>query len=351
MARFVAGTLSHRLSRFLPPRIPELALLAAISGCERAVVPSPPPAAEGVTEAGPRREAREDSPADASTAQSRSLLRLSQAWARDPDLTSRNQHPVDDEARCPQAEHEIRASNAALVPPTFVRFEGIATHACDAVLRVFLGCADATADGASCLSWRERLVLEPVGTGAAQILGDLDPVSRGGNSGGLFVPFAFSRDDRWLLLRAWMFPPGAGGGAVDYGVGVIARSTRRGSSPVDVEPFPVRDPSFYADFGCAIGLGASDQTPSYSQPGFPSNNGGALAVVDLATLQTRTLLEERNTTYAVKGLDEKAGTLDVEVTRHRFGKDCPREEGALGCSATSTSRRTLALPRCGPGGR
>jgi hypothetical protein len=165
------------------------------------------------------------------------------------------------------------------------------------------------------------------------------------------VPFAFSRDDRWVLLRAWMFSPGAGGGAVDYGVGVIAASTRRGGSPIDVQPFPVRDPSFYADFGCAIGLGASDQTPSYTQPGFPSNNGGALVAVDLATLKPRMLLKERDTTYVVKRLDEKAGTLDVEVTRHGFGKDCPREEGALGCSTASTSRRTIALPPCGPGGR
>jgi hypothetical protein len=243
----------------------------------------------------------------------------------------------------------MRASSAALVPPTFVRFEAIATHACDAVLRVFLGCTEVAGDGTSCLSWRERLVLEPVGAGAAQIVGDVDQV-RGGNSSGLFVPFAFARGDQWLLLRAWMFSPGAGGGAVDYGVGVIARKTRQGEPPIEVRPLPVRDPSFYADFGCAIGLGASDRTPTYSQPGFPSNNGGALVAVDLTTLQPRTLLEERDTTYAVKRLDEKAGTLDVEVTRHGFGKDCPREEGSLGCSSASASHRTVPLAPCGPGG-
>jgi hypothetical protein len=330
-----------------------IALSAALSGCERAAVPSQtaaagpgapsaPPAVESVA-AGPR-AAREDSPADASSAPSASLLGLSQAWARDPDLADR--HPSDDLARCPQAQHDVRTPNAALVPPTFVRFEAIATHACDAVLRVFLGCTEAAPDGTSCMSWRERVLLEPVGTGAAQVVGDVDP-ARGGNSSGLFVPFAFTRGDRWILLRAWMFSPGAGGGAVDYGVGVIARSTRPGESPIDVKPLPVRDPSFYADYGCAIGLAASDKTPTYSQPGFPSNNGGALVAVDLATLQPRTLLEERDTTYAVKRLDEKGGTLDVEVTRHTFGKDCPREEGALSCSAASASRRSVALPPCG----
>jgi hypothetical protein len=233
----------------------------------------------------------------------------------------------------------MRAPNAALVPPTFVRFETIATHTCDAVLRAFLGCTEATEDGTSCLSWRQRLVLEPVGTGEAQIVGDLDPV-RGGNSSGIFVPFAFTRGDRWILLRAWMFSPGAGGGAVDYGVGVIARSPQRGASPIDVQPLPVRDPSFYADFGCAIGLGASDRTPSYPQPGFPSNNGGALVAVDLETLQPHTLLQERDTTYTVKSLDEKAGTLDVEVTRHTSAR-----------IVRARRRRSRARRRARAGGR
>ncbi len=320
----------------------------AVYGCERAAVPSQTSAAASVA---PAPDAGEGSPGDAPTATgSLSLLRLSQAWAQDPELSLSNRKPVDDVAHCPEAQHDLRPANAALVPPAFVRFEAIATHACDAVLRVFLGCTEATGDGTSCLTWRERLVLEPVATGTAGIVGDVDPV-RGGNSGGLFVPFAFTRDDRWLLLRAWMFSPGAGGGAVDYGVGVIARSTRRGASPIDVEPYPVRDLVFYADYGCAVGLGASDETPTYTQPGFPSNNGGALVAVDLATLKPRTLLEERDTTYAVKALDEKAGTLELEVTRHTFGKDCPREEGALGCSAASSSRRVIALPPCGPSGR
>ncbi len=224
MARLVAGPHPHGLSRFAQPGMRILALLAAVSGCDRAAHTGPP---------------------------SPPLLRLAQAWARDPELMAANSHPMDDLSRCPQAQREMRASNAAVVPPTFVRFEAIATHACDAVLRVFLGCTEATGDGTSCLSWRQRLVVEPVGTGAAEIVGDLDPV-RGGNSSGLFVPLAFTRGDRWILLRAWMFSPGAGGGAVDYGVGVIARSTRRGDAPIEVQPLPARDPSFYADFGCAI---------------------------------------------------------------------------------------------------
>jgi hypothetical protein len=241
----------------------------------------------------------------------------------------------------------MRAENSALVPPSFVRFEGIATHACDAVLWVFLGCTEATDDGKACTNWVERLVLEPVGKGAADAIGNVEVV-RGGNSAGLFVPFAFTRDDRWILLQAWMFSPGAGGGAVDYGVGVIARSVRMGEAPVKVKSLPARDPSFYADYGCAIGLAASNKTPTYSQPGFPSNNGGALVVVDLATLQTRTLLEERDTTYTVDRLDEKGGTVDVKAARHTFGKDCPRGEEALSCSASTSARKTLPLPPCAP---
>jgi hypothetical protein len=282
-------------------------------------------------------------------------LRLSQAWAKDDDLASSSSQRIDDLARCPQAKHDIRGESSTLVPPTFVRFEGIATHACDAVLWVFLGCTEATNDGAACMNWEERLVLEPVGKGASLVVGNVDVV-RGGNSSGLFVPFALTRDDRWILLRAWMFSPGAGGGAVNYGIGVIARPPRpmresvrpRGDSRVEVKALPARDPSFYADYGCAIGLAASDKTPTYSQPGFPSDNGGALVAVDLATLQTRPLLQEGDTTYSVERLDEKAGTIDVRVAKHTFGKDCPRGDGALSCSTSTSTRRTLALPPCAP---
>lgn len=280
---------------------------------------------------------------DASAAPS--LLELSRNWAKDSDLSGL--HPVSDVARCPSAQHEPGAANAALVPPPFVPLAAIATHACDAVLWVYLGCTQATEDGAACQSWKERLVLEPVPSAAAAIVADLEPV-HGGNSGGLFVPFAFSRDDQRVLLRAFMFSPGAGGGAVDYGVGTLARTARQGASPTSVSPFPARDLSFYDDDGCAIGLAASDLTPTYAQPGFPADNGGALVDVDLATLKSRVLAKERDTTYAVKRLDEKARSIEVEVTKHTFGKDCPREEGALGCSKGTKTSRTIPLPACAP---
>lgn len=274
------------------------------------------------------------------------LLALSRAWAKNDSLMASGHHPSDNLARCPRAGNDVRPENAALLPATFVRFEGIATHACDAVLWVYLGCTAADDQGATCASWAERLVLEPIGTGAARVLGQVES-AMGGNSGGLFVPFAFTRGGRFVLLQAWMFPPGAGGGAVDYGVGVVASSARGGTSPLHVEPLPGRDPSFYADFGCAVALAASNKTPTYTQPGFPSNNGGALVSIDLDPLRTRALLEERDTTYSITHVDEKAGTLDVDVARHTFGKDCPREEGALSCATTSASKkRQLPLPAC-----
>jgi hypothetical protein len=335
-------------------RVSTLAWLLALLGCQHAAGPSatsnvasiaaPTTAAAAPIASG---DAAEGAPTPAALSPSESTLRrLSQAWARDPDLMQSGHHPTDDLARCPRARHDARADTSALVPPSFVRFEGIATRACDAVLWVFLGCTAAVDDaGTSCDSWSERLVLEPVGTRAAHVVGNVELI-KGANAGGLYVPFAFARGDRWILLRAWMFPPGAGGGAVDYGVGVIARATRTETAPIHVDPFPVRDPVFYADFGCAIGLAASDKTPSYAQPGFPSNNGGALVAVDLATLQPHTLLEEPDTTYSIDRVDERAGTLDVEVKRHTFGKDCPRQEDALSCSASTSAKRRLALPAC-----
>jgi hypothetical protein len=337
------------------PRLPleSLPFLVALGGCaanpppESIASPSPAPAVSTAAPSASDQVAAAAPPAAAPAPRESGLLRLSQAWAQDPELTLSGNKPSDDLARCPRAQHEPRAESRGLVPPAFVRFEGIATRACDAVLWVYLGCTEADDKGASCLTWKERLVLEPVGGGAADALGEIEPV-RGGNSAGLFVPFAFTRGDRWILLRAWMFSPGAGGGAVDYGVGTIARSTRNLNAPIQVSPLPARAPVFYADFGCAIGLAASDKTPTYTQPGHPADNGGALVALSLATLRPRTLLEERDTTYAVDHLDDKGGTLDVAVTKHTFGKDCPRGEGALDCSKSTTAKRRLALPACAP---
>jgi hypothetical protein len=335
-------------------------LLAALSlfggaeaGCGGPAMPAPPVASVASTPPPPAVDppsgsdagvaTGSDSAAPPTMAPSPVLVRLSQDWAKDTDLAEH--HPEDDIARCPRAHHDLLASNVGLAPAPFVRLEGIATHACDAVLWVFLSCTQATDDGTACQDWKERLVLEPIASGAARVVGDIQPI-HGGNSGGLFVPFAFARDDRTTLLRAWMFSPGAGGGAVDYGIGTVATSTDRGPAPIDVQPLVVRDLSFYADDGCAVGLAGSPKTPTYSQPGFPSNNGGALVALNLATLKPRTLLEEKDTTYVVQQLNEKAGTLDLEVAHHTFGKDCPREEGALSCSKATRTRRTIVLPPC-----
>ncbi len=326
-----------------------LASFAAAVGCAGApgspptVQTSSAPAAAASTAAAPPA----DPVSDEDASEDSSLLRLSRAWAQDPELGASGQKPADDLARCQGAPRDVRAENAALAPAPFVRFEGIATHACDAVLWVFLGCTSAADDeGTSCATWTERLVLEPVAGGPARVLGDVES-SMGANAGGLFVPFAFAGGDRWILLQAWMFSPGAGGGAVDYGVGVIARTAHAGEVPLQVAPLPARDPSFYADYGCAVAVTASNRTPTYSQPGFPSDNGGALVAIDLATLRARTLREERDTTYDVQRVDEKGGTVDVEVTRHTFGKDCPRGEGALSCSKGTAVVKKLPLPACG----
>jgi hypothetical protein len=325
------------------------ASLAAVFGCAGASSPPPPAVRTANASATPESTAPAPSTDAASgedASEESSLLRLSRAWAQDPELGASGRKPADDLARCAGAPREVRAENAALAAAPFVRFEGIATHACDAVLWVFLACKSAADDeGTSCATWTERLVLEPVAGGPARVLGDVES-SMGANAGGLFVPFAFAGGDRWILLRAWMFSPGAGGGAVDYGVGVLARSAHAGEAPLQVAPLPARAPSFYADHGCAVAVTGSNRTPTYSQPGFPSDNGGALVAVDLATMRTRTLREERDTTYAVQRVDENAGTVDVQITRHTFDEDCPRGEGALSCSKGTSVVKKLPLPAC-----
>ncbi|HLW55308.1 MAG TPA: lysozyme inhibitor LprI family protein [Candidatus Angelobacter sp.] len=219
---------------------------------------------------------------------------------------------------------------ASLTPGTYTSLFATATHQCDAVLRVYLSCPA----GQDC---SERLILEDVPHGQARILADLKPESRTGNSGGIFVPVAFTRDGRQIILMAWMGSPGAGGGAVNYGYEAMTRQGGR-------KPLAPSGAMFYDEFGKVVYTRSSDKLPAYSQPG-PESNDGILAVKDLGTLAERTLLEEADTSYQILKVNEKNHALSLRATRHEFGPGCPRtEEDALRCSKKTSQERQIPLP-------
>jgi len=165
---------------------------------------------------------------------------LSAAWTKDDDLADHQQQAVDNLESCPRASLDLESGAAELVPKTYVRLKAIATHRCDAVVKVFLGCTEAIEEPDAseqwvgtggkwfaCARWNERLVLEDRPSGHARLLADLGFETRTGNSGALFVPAAFTKSDRDLVLKAWMGSPGAGGGDMDYGDELMSRVNGR----------------------------------------------------------------------------------------------------------------------------
>lgn len=166
------------------------------------------------------------------------LGKISAEWAKDDDLSEHQSEAADNLQGCPPASLDPNGRDATLVPKTYIQLKAIATHRCDAVVKVYLGCTQALEEpdaseqwvGANgkwyaCAEWNERLVLEDLPSGHARLLADLGLETRTGNSGAIFVPVAFTKNDRDLVLKAWMGSPGAGGGDMIYGDERMSRAT------------------------------------------------------------------------------------------------------------------------------
>jgi hypothetical protein len=283
------------------------------------------------------------------------LKQLSLNWQKDGDLAMHVKDAKNNLESCSNIPSSIAATNVALVPPTYSSLLVVATHTCDAALWVYAGCTnsieetDASDQWVSvggkwyaCGGWTEKMILEDLKTGQARILGDLNMVT-GGNYGGLFVPMAFTKDDSRIILNAWMFSPGAGGGDVDLGYKVASVDSITNLNNVQSIFSLPRQTIFYGDFGKAVYLGNSKNLPSFSQPG-PQSNLGTIMSLDLTTMKSATVLEEADTTYQLVGVDEVKNILSFKATNNQFTKACPRAEDALICSQKTVQDRTLPLP-------
>jgi uncharacterized protein YecT (DUF1311 family) len=245
--------------------------------------------------------------------------------------------------QCPNLSPTMSRKFTTLVPDGYESLFGIATHQCDAVLRVYLRCPQSSEQEAP-INWMdscgEMMILEDIKNTRARVLGELVVESRTGNSGGIFVPVAFTKNDQHIILKSWMGDPGAGGGQVDYGYETVARNgTTEKRAPLTPKPA-----IFYDDFGKVVYTIDSDKLPTFSQPG-PRSNNGLLVVKDLAALTERRVLEEQDTTFELVNADEKNHTLTIRATEHRFSSSCPRnEEDSLRCSKKTVHEREIPLP-------
>lgn len=237
---------------------------------------------------------------------------------------------------CPALSRNPSSKVASLVPPGYETVYGIASHRCNAALRVFLRCPKPD-EAESC---SEMLVLEDPTPAPARLLGELQEEHRTGNSGGIFVPIAFTRDDTHIVLKAWMGSPGAGGGLVNYGYEIMPRdqgtSNHTALAPVGAV--------FYDEFGKAVYTEDSKKLPTYTQPG-PRSNDGLIVVKNLSTLKVSSVLEEPDTTFEILKADEKNHKLIIRATKHAFSASCPRDaEDSLFCSNKTVHERQIPLP-------
>lgn len=216
-----------------------------------------------------------------------------------------------------------------------------------------------------------RLVVYDTKDKTSVYLGNIRPVSYTGNSGGLFVPFAITKDNNNIILNAEMGDPGAGGGDVNYGYAMIPIKPAPGPNWVIKDFFFIatRSAHFYDSFSKVVYVDEGEKTPHYSMPG-PSNNGsivfrnlnmesnkdfyataytgykrsGFKTPNDVMAGGAEKILEEGNTSYKIIGLDENNKILRVKATVYSFSDNCPREEDALYCAEKSTVERSIPLP-------
>lgn len=188
-------------------------------------------------------------------------------------------------------------------------------------------------------------------------LGDVGMISYTGNSGGLFVPFAITKDNTKIILEANMDDPGAGGGSVDYGYAMISIKPAPSKDWAINDFQPVANLStvgfpfagdfvhFYDSYGKVVYIDEGNKSPHYDPPPYESNDG-AIMFRNLATDEIKKLLEETDTSYEITELDEKNGVLKFKAIKHIYSKGCDREipVSYSDCVKNSMTERTISLP-------
>jgi hypothetical protein len=181
--------------------------------------------------------------------------------------------------------------------------------------------------------------------GSSTFLADSSMIT-GGNYGGIFSPYAVSKNDDKIIVDGWMGDPGAGGSGVDLGyatISVIPSEAVKSDGSLNYTKIAERNAFFYYDFGKVVYVGEGDKTPDYSKPG-PQTNSGAIIVYDISTGETTKLLEEHDTSYKITGIEEAKGSVYFEATKYTFSSDCPRQEDGQICAEKSVIDRNVSLP-------
>lgn len=192
-----------------------------------------------------------------------------------------------------------------------------------------------------------RLIIYDTLSKTSKYIGTTKNAHYTGNSAGLFLPYAITKDDKNIILKSYMADSGAGGADIDYGYAMIAIPTDKiaGERFIDIpESSKIATSSalFYDAFGKVIYVDEGVNTPPNFKPG-PSLD----SVVAFRNLQTgaiaRNLMEEKDTLYEIAGINEKTNTFTFKSTSLIFSSACPREEGNAYCADKEAAKERIGV--------
>lgn len=205
--------------------------------------------------------------------------------------------------------------------------------------------------------WGDQLSLYVIDNKSSVFLGNLNSVSYTGNSGGLFVPLAITKDDSNIILEAHMGDPGAGGGSINYGYVMIPIKPAPDGEWADKDFTPIANWSgvdfpfggdfvnFYDSYGKVVYVDEGSKDPHYDAPPYRSNDG-AIVFRNLVTGEVKKLVEETDTSYEITKVDEKNKVLKFKATKTIYPTGCDREDptSPSSCGNNSTTERLIPLP-------
>lgn len=211
--------------------------------------------------------------------------------------------------------------------PYFKHFLSIPFNNGNTVLRVYVSSGT---DGFM------RFIKYSLSSGSSELVGDIVSET-GANWGGIYMPFAISKDDSHIIFKAQMGPPGAGGGSATLGYASLSLASPKYDDCGYLNPEEIAEHVyFYDNFSKAIFYTEASNVPKSEKPG-PDYNS-SIRFDNIITGETKTLLEEPNTIYENTNVDEKSGVVNF--------KSCPWQEYRFECpsSDTAVQERSLNLP-------
>ena len=180
-----------------------------------------------------------------------------------------------------------------------------------------------------------RLVRYNSDSGNSELIGDIQS-EVGGNWAGIHVPIAITKDNKNIILEAYMGDPGAGGGSVTLGYAYLPFSSGKGKCGYLV-PNEISDYAYFYDgFSKSLFYVEGDNTPKNDD--FTSRSyDSAIKYYNTTTGESKVILDELNSIYKITGIDEKAGVF--------YFKSCSWQKYKYTCDTNlSTKERSMVLP-------